>query len=123
MFAARRPACGCDCPWKIQHGTRQMRVAFHEFRQESTLSTTDIHDVTEPGTVDRGCMDRCAAVLVPRDEGVEEAAILRRHFHVLEKTSAIRAVKCRLACSNAVFQVVPCTPNAVEAPIQCRRTA
>src|SRR6516162_4807688 len=122
MFAACHPLCGRDCPWKIQHGTRQMRVALHEFRQESTLSTTDIHDVTEPGAVNRGCMDRCAAVLAPRDEGVEETAILRLRFHVLEKAPVIRAVKCRLACSNAVFQVVPCTPNAVEAPIECRRT-
>jgi hypothetical protein len=94
-----------------------MRVALHEFRQESTLSTTDINDVTELGAINRGCMDRCAAVLVLRDEGVEQTAIFRLRFHVLEEPSAIRAVKCRQACSNSVLQVVPRTPNAIEAPI------
>ena len=123
MLAVRGPPCGRDCTWNVQYGARQMRVALQKFGQKRALSATDVHDVTKSGAVDRGSMDRCAAVLVLRDEVVEKTAICLLRFHVLEETPPIRAVKCRLACSNAVFQVVPGTSNAAEAPIQRRGAA
>jgi hypothetical protein len=38
--------------WKVQYGNRQMSGAFQEFRQERTLSATDVDDVTKSGAVD-----------------------------------------------------------------------
>jgi hypothetical protein len=46
--------------------------------------------VTKSAAVDRGGMDRRAAVFVSRDESVEKIAVFRLGVLVLEETPAIR---------------------------------
>jgi hypothetical protein len=123
MFAVRRRSRGRGRTVKIEHAACQMYLALQQFGEEGTFATADIHDVAKSGAVNRGCVDRGAAALASRDEGVKEVSIFRPRRHMFEETAPIGTVKRRLTGSNAVFKMVPGSPNAIEAPIKGRRAA